>query len=60
VGKSHNIKLSMGEYNLEILMYSIPIGSVDVFLGIQWLRTLLGTISKNYNELFMIFELEGI
>jgi hypothetical protein len=59
VGKCHNIKLSMGEYNLEIPMYAIPIGGVDVVLGIQWLRT-LGTISTNYNELFMRFELEGI
>jgi hypothetical protein len=58
-GKCHNIKLSMGEYNLEIPMYVIPIGGVDVVLGIQWLRT-LGTISTNYNELFMRFELEGI
>ena len=49
----------MGEYNLESPMYSIPIGGVYVFLGIQWLRT-LGTISTNYNELFMKFELEGI
>jgi len=59
VGKCHNIKLSMGEYNLEITMYVIPIGGVDVVLWIQWLRTLV-TISTNYNELLMRFELEGI
>jgi hypothetical protein len=58
-GKCHNIKLSMGEYNLESMMYSIPIGGLDVFMGIQWLRTLC-TVSTNYKELFMIFELEGI
>jgi hypothetical protein len=58
VGKFHNIKLSMGEYNLEIPIYFIPIGGVDI-LGIQWLRT-LGTISTNSNKLFMRFELEGI
>jgi hypothetical protein len=46
VGKCHNIKLSIGECNLESLMYSIPIGGIDVVLGIQWLRT-LGTISTN-------------
>jgi hypothetical protein len=57
--KCHNIKLSMGEYNLESPMYGIPIGGVYVVLGIQWLRT-LGTISTNYKELFMRFELEGI
>jgi hypothetical protein len=49
----------MGEYNLEIPMYAIPIGGVDVVPGIQWLRT-LGTICTNYNELFMIFKLKGI
>jgi len=49
----------MGEYNLEGPMYIIPIGGVYVVLGIQWLRT-LGTISTNYRELVMIFELEGI
>jgi hypothetical protein len=49
----------MEEYSLEILIYGIPIGGVDVVLGIQWLRT-LGTISTNYKELFMRFELEGI
>jgi hypothetical protein len=40
-------------------MYGIPIGGVDVVIWIQWLRT-LGTISTNYSELFMRFELEGI
>jgi hypothetical protein len=49
----------MGEYNLVIPTYAIPIGGVDVVLGIQWLRT-LGIFSTNYNELFMRFELEGI
>jgi hypothetical protein len=49
----------MGEYNLEIPMYAIPIGGVYVFLGIQCLRT-LGTISTNYNKLFIIIELEVI
>ena len=58
-GKCHNIKLSMGEYNLESPMYAFPIGGVDVVMGIQWLRT-LGTVSTNYKQLFMRFELEGI
>ena len=40
-------------------MYAILVGGVDVILGILWLRT-FGTISTNYNELFMRFELEEI
>jgi hypothetical protein len=59
VGKCHNLKLNMGEYNLESPMYSIPIGGVDVVLGIKWLKK-LGTIPTNCNELFIRFELEGI
>ena len=35
--KCHNIKLSMGEYILNILMISIPMGGVDVVIGVQWL-----------------------
>jgi len=34
-GKFHNIKLSMGEYVLNIPMLSIPRGCVDVVLGFQ-------------------------
>ena len=36
-GKCHNIKLSMGEYVLNSPMLSIPMGGVDVLLGVQWL-----------------------
>jgi hypothetical protein len=46
LGKFHNIKHSMGEYNLETLLYSIPIGGVYDVLGVQWLRK-LGTVSTN-------------
>ena len=43
-GKCHNIKLSMGEYVLNSSMIAIPMGGVDVVLGVQWLQS-LGTIS---------------
>jgi len=55
VEKCHNIKLTMGKYNLEIPMYAMCISC----LWVQWLRT-LDTISTNYNKIFMGFELEGI
>jgi len=37
LGKCHNIKPSMGEYILNSPMLSIPMGGVDVVLGVQWL-----------------------
>jgi hypothetical protein len=54
VGKCHNIKLSMGEYNLESTMYGIPIGGVDVVVGIKWLRKLC-RVSTKHMELFIRF-----
>jgi len=56
--KCHNIKLSMGEYVLTSPMVSIPMGGVDVVLGVQWLQS-LGTIAFNFQELFMKFYAEG-
>jgi len=57
-GNFHNIKLSMGEYVLNSPMLSIPMGGVDVVLGVQWLQY-LGTINFNFQELFFIFYSEG-
>ena len=39
-------------------MISIPIGGIDVVLGVQWLQS-LGTIAFNFQELFMKFLWEG-
>ena len=47
LGKCHNIKLSMGEYVLNSPIISIPMGGVDVVLGVQWLQS-LGTIAFNF------------
>jgi hypothetical protein len=49
----------MREYSLLSPMYVILIGGADVVLDNQRLRT-LGMVSTNYNELSMMFELEGI
>ena len=57
-GKCHNIKLSIGDYQLSSAMYAIPMGGVDVVLGVQWLK-LLGTFSMNLDELFIRFKVEG-
>jgi hypothetical protein len=57
-GKYHIIKLNKGDYFLDIPMISIQMGSVDVVLGVQWLQS-LGTMALNFQDLFMIFSLEG-
>ena len=48
----------MGEYLLNIPMLSIPIGGVDVVLGVQWLQS-LGMVAFNFQEHFLKFFSEG-
>ena len=57
-GKCHNIKLTMGEYVLNSPMLSIPMGGVDVVLGVQWLQS-LGTIAFDFQEFFLNSFWEG-
>jgi hypothetical protein len=57
-GKCNKINLTMGEYVMNSPMISIPMGGVDIVLGIQWLQS-LGTMAFNFQELFMKFSLEG-
>jgi hypothetical protein len=56
--KFNKINLTMGEYVMNSLMISIPMGGADVVLRIQWLQS-LGTVAFNFQELFMKFSLEG-
>ena len=53
-GKSHNINITIGEYVFNSPMISIPMGGVDVVLGVRWLK-LLGTVAFNFQNLFMKF-----
>jgi hypothetical protein len=57
-GKFHKINITMGEYVMNIPMIDIPMGGVDVVLGVQWLQS-LGIVDFNFQELFMKFSLEG-
>jgi hypothetical protein len=51
-GKCHEINITMGEYVMNSPMISIPMGGVDVVLGVQWLQS-LGTMDFNFQEIFM-------
>ena len=53
-GKSHNINITMGEYVFNSPMISIPMGGVDVELGVHWLK-LLGMVAFNFLKIFMKF-----
>lgn len=55
--ENHKINLTMGEYVLNSPMIAIPMGGVDVVLGVQWLQS-LGTVVFNFQELFMKFSLD--
>ena len=57
-GKCHNINQFMEECVLANPILSIPMGGVDVVLGVQWLQS-LGTIAFNFQELFIKFSMEG-
>jgi hypothetical protein len=54
VRKFHKVKLQIQDFNLESELYTIPLGGVDVVLGVQWLQT-LGTYSINHQEHFIKF-----
>jgi hypothetical protein len=47
LGKDHKINLIMGEYVMNIPIISIPMGGVDVVLGVQWLQS-VGTMDFNF------------
>jgi hypothetical protein len=57
-GKFHKIDLTMGEYVMNSPIIVIPMGGVDVVLGVQWLQS-LGKMVFNFQKLFMKFSLEG-
>lgn len=46
-GKFHKVKIMMGDYTLESMMFAIPMGGADIVLGVQW-HTTLGTIQINF------------
>jgi hypothetical protein len=57
-GKCYKINLTMGEYVMNSPIITIPMGGDDFIVGVQWLKS-LGTLTFNFEELFMKFSLEG-
>eukprot|EP00253_Pinus_taeda_P002639 PITA_02639 len=58
VGKCHKVKLQLSDYAMESSFYTVPLGGVDVVLGVQWLRS-LGTCSANHIKQFIKFKWDG-
>jgi hypothetical protein len=58
VGKCHKVKLQIEDYELESGFYTVPLGGVDIVLGVQWLQT-LGTYSANHQKQFIKFKWGG-
>jgi hypothetical protein len=52
------VKLQIQDFNLESKLYIVPLGGVNVVLGVQWLQT-LGTYSINHEEHFSQFKWQG-
>ena len=49
VEKCHKVKLQIQDFKLESELYTLPLGGVDIIMGIQWLQT-LGTQSNGYKH----------
>ena len=58
IGKCHKAKLQTDDYNTEFGFYTIPLGGVDIVLGIKWLL-MLGTFFTNHQKQFIKFKWEG-
>jgi hypothetical protein len=57
-GSFENVCLKIGDYHLKSHMFSIDMGSCDIVLSAEWLRT-LGPILMDFKELTMQFNQEG-
>jgi hypothetical protein len=57
-GHCENVCLQIGDYHLKYHMFAIEMGSCDIVLGANWIRT-LGPIFMDFKELTMQFDQEG-
>jgi hypothetical protein len=56
-GHCENVCLQIGDYHLKSHMFAIDMGSCDIVLGVDWLRT-LGPILMDFQALTMKFDQE--
>jgi hypothetical protein len=56
-GHCENVHLQFGDYQLKSHMFSIDMGSCDIVLGADWLKT-LGPILMDFKELIVKFDQE--
>jgi hypothetical protein len=54
-GHCENVCLQIGQCHLKYYMFSIDMGSCDIVLGVEWLRT-LGPILMDFKDLTMKFQ----
>ena len=54
----HNVSLQLPGLKITQDYYPFSIGGADVVLGIKWLAS-LNTVQANWNEMFLIFTLNG-
>jgi hypothetical protein len=57
-GRCENVHLQISDYHMKSHMFSIDMGSCDIMLGADWLRTLC-PILMDFKELSMQFDQEG-
>jgi hypothetical protein len=57
-GGFENVWLQVGQYHLRSYMFYIDMGTYDIVLGVEFLRT-LGPILMDFKELTMQFQSEG-
>jgi hypothetical protein len=57
-GRCENLRLQIGDYHLKSHMFAIDMGSCDIMLGADWLRTLC-PILMDFKALTMKFNQEG-
>lgn len=57
-GRCENVRLQIGDYNLEFHMFVIEMEGYDIVQDDKWLHT-LGPITMEFKELYLSFQQDG-